>query len=188
MKQKTRYNIRLADRKGVSVQESADVVRFFNLMQVTGRRDQFGIHSLEYYQTAYNIHHPKGQCELFFAEYEGQLLAAVMVFAQGHRAYYFYGASSNQHRNLMAPYAVQWSAMRWARKNGCTQYDLWGVPDHGFEVLEAEFTKRNDELWGVYRFKRGFGGDLKRTVGAWDRVFNPIFYLIYQIWVKKTQT
>jgi len=188
MKQKTRYNIRLAFRKGISVTNSDDVVRFFDLMQVTGQRDQFGIHSLEYYQTAYNIHHPNGQCELFFAEYEGKLLAAVMVFAQGDQAYYFYGASSNQDRNLMAPYAVQWSAMRWARNKGCTQYDFWGVPDHELAFLEAEFTKRNDGLWGVYRFKRGFGGDLKRTIGAWDRVFYPIFYFIYRIWVKKTQT
>jgi lipid II:glycine glycyltransferase (peptidoglycan interpeptide bridge formation enzyme) len=188
MKQKTRYNIRLAYRKGVRVSNSNDVGRFYALMKETGQRDQFGIHSLDYYQTAYRIHHPKGQCELFFAEYEGQLLAAVMVFVQGYRAYYFYGASSNQHRNLMAPYAVQWSAMRWARANGCVNYDLWGVPDYDFMYLEDEFINRNDGLWGVYRFKRGFGGGLNRTIGAWDFVFNPIFYLIYQIWVKKTQT
>ena len=111
-----------------------------------------------------------------------------MVFAQGHRAYYFYGASSNEHRNLMAPYAVQWSAMQWARTKGCTSYDLWGVPDYELEYLESEFAQKNDELWGVYRFKRGFGGALIRSIGAWDLVYNPIFYLIYQIWVKKTQT
>ena len=88
----------------------------------------------------------------------------------------------------MAPYAVQWEAIRWARSKGCRQYDLWGVPDKDIEHLETEFMNRSDGLWGVYRFKRGFGGTLKRTVGSWDIVFNPVLYSFYLQWVKKHAT
>jgi lipid II:glycine glycyltransferase (peptidoglycan interpeptide bridge formation enzyme) len=79
----------------------------------------------------------------------------------------------------MAPYAVQWEAMRWARARGCTTYDLWGVPDEDEESLESQFAGRSDGLWGVYRFKRGFGGAPWRSVGAWDRVYRPLRYRLY---------
>jgi len=188
MKQKTRYNIRLSARKGIVVRTSHDVERFHNLILLTGERETFGVHSQEYYRRAYEHFAPQGQCELFIAEYDGEPLAAVMVFAFGATAWYFYGASSNQHRNLMAPYAAQWEAMRWARSQGCREYDLWGVPDTDLETLEAEFTSHRDGLWGVYRFKRGFGGQLKRGIGVWDRVYNPIVYTIYRLWMKKSQS
>lgn len=192
MKQKTRYNIRLANRKGVVVrpsqQGSNDVDRFYDLMQLTGVRDAFGIHTLEYYQKAYEMFAPDGLGELFLAEYDHMLLAGLMVFAFGSRAWYLFGASSNQHRNLMAPYALQWESMRWARDKGCLEYDLWGVPDEDMETLEAEFMQRSEGLWGVYRFKRGFGGEIRRSVGTWDRVYSPILYYFYRLWVKKTQT
>lgn len=188
MKQKTRYNIRLAYKKGVVVRKTQDVQRFFDLIQITGERNEFEVHSLDYYRKAYEVFSPLGFCELFFAEYEGTLLAAVMVFMYGNRAWYFYGASSHEHRNLMAAYAVQWEAIRWARSKGCLVYDLWGVPDQDLETLEAEFQHRNDGLWGVYRFKRGFGGDLKRAIGAWDRVYIPFLYRIYRLWMKKIQS
>jgi lipid II:glycine glycyltransferase (peptidoglycan interpeptide bridge formation enzyme) len=188
MKQKTRYNIRLASRKGVSVSPASDVMKFYNLVQVTSERDQFDVHSFEYYQKAYDLFYQNGYCELFFAEYDRKLLAAIMVFVFRKKAWYFYGASANQHRNLMAPYAVQWEAMRWARDQGCVEYDLWGVPDKDFEKLETEFTHRRDGLWGVYRFKRGFGGRLQRVVGTWDRVYNPAIYNVYRYWVEKNQS
>jgi lipid II:glycine glycyltransferase (peptidoglycan interpeptide bridge formation enzyme) len=76
----------------------------------------------------------------------------------------------------MPTYLLQWEAMRWARSIGCTTYDMWGIPDEDLETLEDQFTQRSDGLWGVYRFKRGFGGDLVRTVGAWDRVYAPLRY------------
>jgi peptidoglycan pentaglycine glycine transferase (the first glycine) len=187
MKQKTRYNIGLAVRKGIRVRPSDNIERFYDLMLITGERDTFGIHNLRYYQDAYNRFHPDGKCELLFAEYQGKLLAALMVFTSGLRAWYFYGASSSQNRNLMAPYALQWESMVWARAKGCISYDLWGVPDFPSERLEGEFTGRNDGLWGVYRFKRGFGGNLKRVVGTWDRIYNPWLYTVYRLWVKRTQ-
>jgi lipid II:glycine glycyltransferase (peptidoglycan interpeptide bridge formation enzyme) len=181
MKQKTRYNIRLAARKGVLVEPSADLEIFGKLLDVTGERDAFGVHTLEYYRRAYELFHPKEMCELLIASYEGQPLAGVMVFKQGKRAWYFYGASNNLHRNLMPTYLVQWEAMRWAKQHGCTEYDLWGVPDASEEELEETFMQRSDGLWGVYRFKRGFGGTLRRSAGAWDKVYKPAVYLPYRV-------
>jgi lipid II:glycine glycyltransferase (peptidoglycan interpeptide bridge formation enzyme) len=184
MKQKTRYNIRLSSRKGVTVRSGNEVGEFFKLLEITGQRDEFGIHSESYYQKVFELFAPQDACRMILATYEGKLLSAAMVFTYGTRCWYFYGASSNEHRNLMAPYAVQWEAMRWARSKGCQEYDLWGVPDEDLETLEAEFTERTDGLWGVYRFKRGFGGSLKRTPGAWDVVYHPLLYRIYLEWVK----
>jgi len=101
------------------------------------------------------------------AFFGGEALAALMVFQRGRRAWYFYGASSDEYRELMPTYLLQWEAMRWARTNGCETYDLWGVPEASEDQLEAEFPHRSDGLWGVYRFKRGFGGDLHRSHGPW---------------------
>ena len=182
MKQKTRYNIGLAPKKEVTVrgsQSPADVESFIALMGVTGIRDRFGVHSADYYRMAYDLFHSSDQCELFLAEYRGEPLAGVMAFALGKRAWYFYGASSDRERNRMAPYLAQWAAMRWAKDRGALTYDLWGVPDENEDGLESEFETRHDGLWGVYRFKRGFGGRLVRTVGAWDRVYNPLLYQAY---------
>jgi lipid II:glycine glycyltransferase (peptidoglycan interpeptide bridge formation enzyme) len=185
MKQKTRYNIRLAAKKGVRVQPSPDLDIFYSLMEVTGERDAFGVHSRDYYRRAYELFHPLGECELLLAEFEGQPLAALMVFAYGSRAWYFYGASSSQHRELMPTYLLQWEAMRWARARGCDEYDLWGVPDEDEATLEANFESRSDGLWGVYRFKRGFGGQLCRGQGPWDRVYLPSLYGLYRAWLSR---
>jgi lipid II:glycine glycyltransferase (peptidoglycan interpeptide bridge formation enzyme) len=156
-----------------------DIATFNGLMQVTGNRDEFSIHQPEYYRTAFDIFAPE-QAALFLAEYEGQALAAIIVFATGERAAYLYGASSNEERQRMPTYALQWAAMQWAKERGCTTYDLWGVPDYPEETLEEDFTERSDGLWGVYRFKRGFGGELCRTVGAADRVYNKLLYRLYR--------
>jgi lipid II:glycine glycyltransferase (peptidoglycan interpeptide bridge formation enzyme) len=179
MKQKTRYNIRLAAKKDVTVRPWDDLPAFHEMMLVTGGRDGFGVHSLEYYQRAYELFHPKGMAELLVAEFEGVPLAALMVFAHGRRAWYIYGASNNKERNRMPTYLLQWEAIRWARSKGAEEYDLWGVPDEEEETLEAQFTDRGDGLWGVYRFKRGFGGEVKRAAQALDRVYNPLLYKLY---------
>jgi lipid II:glycine glycyltransferase (peptidoglycan interpeptide bridge formation enzyme) len=191
MKPKTRYNIGLARKKGVlarAAQTPADVERFLDLLRATGRRDGFGVHAPDYYRRAYDLFHAAGQCELLLAEYEGQALAGVMVFALGKRAWYFYGASSGEERQRMAPYLAQWEAMRWARARGALSYDLWGVPDEDEPALEAQFEQRRDGLWGVYRFKRGFGGQVRRSVGAWDRVYNPVLYAAYRAYVGSRTT
>ena len=179
MKQKTRYNIRLAEKKGVIVRPWNHIEAFHAMLLVTGGRDAFGVHSLEYYRRAYELFHPTGAAELLVAEYEGRPLAALMVFAQGKRAWYVYGASNDEERNRMPAYLLQWEAMRWARACGCEEYDLWGLPDEDEAALEAGFETRVDGLWGVYRFKRGFGGRLVRAAQALDRIYNPLLYKLY---------
>jgi lipid II:glycine glycyltransferase (peptidoglycan interpeptide bridge formation enzyme) len=181
MKQKTRYNIRLALKKGVAACPSDDLDAFYRLMQATGQRDGFSVHSLAYYRQAYELFHPQGECALFIAELAGEPLGGLMAFAHGARAWYFYGASADEHRQVMPTYLLQWEAMRWARQRGCTSYDLWGVPDASEQDLEAQFSTRSDGLWGVYRFKRGFGGHLQRALGPWDRVYQPLGYGIYRL-------
>lgn len=183
MHQKTRYNIRLATRKGIHVRPWSDLDGFGRMMKETAQRDSFGAHVPGYYRLAYNLFHPSGACEIFVAEFERTPLAAVMVFARGERAWYFYGASTSLHRNRMPTYLLQWEAMRWARARGCKQYDLWGIPDEDLETLEAEFMNRSDGLWGVYRFKRGFGGTLTRHMGAWDLVLLPALASLYYRWL-----
>jgi peptidoglycan pentaglycine glycine transferase (the first glycine) len=185
MKPKTRYNIRLAERKGVVVRPADDLPEFQKLMLTTGKRDGFGVHSLAYYQRAYNLFSQGSHCNLLQAEYEGKLLAALMVFCWGQRAWYFYGASSDEERNRMPTYLLQWEAMRWAASQDCRKYDLWGIPDVEEDELEQNFTGRSDGLWGVYRFKRGFGGQVQRSAGAWDRVYQPALYRLYRAWLAR---
>lgn len=184
MKQKTRYNINLALKKNVIAKPLTDLGTFYDLMEITGERDRFSIHSLAYYQQAYELFHNRDLCQLLVAEYEGEPVSALMVFRMGRRAWYFYGASSEAHRDKMPSYLLQWEAMRWAKSQGCQSYDLWGVPDSDADSLEAQFSTRSDGLWGVYRFKRGFGGELKRSTGPWDRVYNPYLYQLYSLWLK----
>ena len=186
MKQKTRYNIRLAVKKEIQVKFSDDVDAFYELMETTSLRDQFGIHSHLYYQKAYDLFHEAGKCELLMAEYDGEPVAGLMVFVSGNRSWYLYGASSSIHRERMPTYLLQWEAMKWARSKGCLQYDLYGVPDHDADYLEANFQEHSQGLWGIYRFKRGFGGKVIRSPGPWDRVYNSFLYQIYLRWIART--
>ena len=182
MKQKTRYNIRLAERKGVTIRQGGreELGSFDRLVRVTGGRNQFGVHSADYYQKAYDLFAAQERVALLLAEFEGRSLAALMLFALGDTAWYLYGASGNEERKRMPTYLLQWEAIRWARARGCTRYDLWGVPDADEETLEAEFAGRSDGLWGVYRFKRGFGGQLVRWAGAYDHVLNRPLYQLFE--------
>ncbi len=168
MKEKWRYNLRLAERKGVSVRiaESAeDVKAWYVLMQSTGVRDEFGIHTLQYYLQAWYIFSARHQARLFLADYNGQLLAGIFVGLFARQGIYLYGASSNEQRNLMPNYLLQWEAIRWAKQEGASSYDFWGIPA----------TEHEDEaMAGVYRFKRGWGGDIVRFVGCYEHVYHPI--------------
>jgi peptidoglycan pentaglycine glycine transferase (the first glycine) len=192
MNQSTRYKARLKAKKEIDVREGteADLASFNALMAVTGERDKFGVHSPAYYETAYKLFAPRGECALLIASYAGRDLAAIMVFRSGENAYYLYGASSNEERNRMPTYILQWEAIQWARRHGAIRYDLWGVPDADESELEARFEASQggdptgDGLWGVYGFKRGFGGEVRRSVGAWDYVYNRAIYAGYQ-WVLK---
>ena len=181
MNQKTRYNVRLAARKGVRVRPWRDFDLLSQMMKETGARDSFGVHSGEYYQRAFELFHKGNAVELLVAEFENVPLAAAMVFASGRRSWYLYGASTSQERNRMPTYRLQWEAMLWARARGCQDYDLWGVPDFNLDELEANFQTSRGELWGVYRFKRGFGGELRRSTGAWDRPYHKLFHILYRL-------
>ena len=179
LKPKTRYNVRLAGRKEVVVHTSQDIQNFYHIMTVTGQRERFHVHSLEYYRRAYDLFHPRGMCELFIADFEGRTLATLMVFTNGRQAYYFYGASSDEERNRKATYPLQWEAIRWAHAIGCDEYDMWGIPDDALDVAEDELETREDGLWGVFRFKRGFGGVIRHSTPSLDRVYNPLLYKLY---------
>ena len=181
MKSKTRYNVRLAHRRGVTVREASerDLPSFHRLMAATAARDGFGVRSPAYYEAAFRLFVPQGRARLLLAEVDREAVAAVMVFARPPQAWYFYGASANAHREKMPNYLLQWEAIRWAKSLGCTIYDLWGIPDEDEQRLEAEFANRQNGLWGVYRFKRGFGGRVVRSAGAWDRVYAPVRYRLY---------
>jgi lipid II:glycine glycyltransferase (peptidoglycan interpeptide bridge formation enzyme) len=186
MHQKTRYNIRLAAKKDVIVREAqaSDLPAFNALMQTTGERDGFAVHAADYYEAAFHLFVPAGQAKLFVATYQAQIIAGIFVFVQGDRAWYFYGASGEAERQRMPNYALQWAGIQWARSLGCIEYDLWGVPDEDEATLEAHYLERHDDLWGVYRFKRGFGGKSIRFAGAFDRVYDPLLYRAYELYLK----
>jgi peptidoglycan pentaglycine glycine transferase (the first glycine) len=179
MKQKWRYNIRLAARKGVTVRPAteADLPAFYRLMQVTGQRDGFAIHTAAYYAEAWRRLSGAGLAELLLAEYDGELLGGLFVTAFGRAATYMYGASSDRYRNLMPNHLLQWEAIQWARERGCVEYDFWGIPDEvASEEPDPGEPSATDGLWGVYQFKQGFGGQVVRWLGAFDYVYRPGLY------------
>lgn len=182
MNQGTRRKIRQSYKNGVTVTQAsspADVARFGQLMQVTSARNAFGVHEPAYYALAYDLFAPN-DAALMLAWHEAELLAGVFVFAVGGTACYLYGASSDNKRSLMPSYAAQWAAIQWARDRGCHSYDMWGIPDAPEATLEAEFEARSDGLWGVYGFKRGWGGQVVRSAGAWDFAYSSLLYHAYQ--------
>lgn len=182
MNQGTRRKIRKSQKSDIHYYEATldDVHKFTDMMQITGNRNEFGVHEPRYYQLAYELSVPQGDAALILAEHEGDVLAGIIVYAVNQTAWYLYGASSNEKRNLMAAYGVQWEAILWAKSRGCLRYDMWGIPDATESSLEANFTERNDGLWGVYGFKRGWGGEVVRSVGAYDKVYNALIYKGYQ--------
>jgi len=174
MKSKTRYNVRLAARRGVKVRIGGpdDLSLFYEMYAETSARDGFIIRPFDYYCDAWQSFTKANLAQLFIAEYEGQPLAGLILFRFGKKAWYMYGASRNLHRNLMPNHLLQWEAMRWAKAQGCTVYDLWGAPD----VLDE-----SDPLWGVYRFKEGFGGRFVRHIGAYDYPSSRFLYQFYTV-------
>ncbi len=172
MHQKTRYNIRLAQKRGVTVRSGtpSDLELLYAMYDETARRDQFIIRPLDYYGDAWGSFIEAGLAQPLIAEFENTPIAALILFRFAGRTYYFYGMSRDLYRNLMAPHLLQWEAMRWARAQGCIVYDLWGAPD---ELVES------DPMWGVYRFKQGFGGQFVQHIGAWDYPTSRPLYWLY---------
>ncbi len=177
MKQKTRYNVRLATKKGVSLRVGTkeDFPMLYQMYAETAARDGFIIRDEHYYQTVWQTFPPStvyGQpsAQALIAEVEGQPVAAVFLFAFAGRAYYVYGMSRDLHRDKMPTYFLQWEAIKWAKAHDCKRYDLWGAPDTFDE---------SDSMWGVFRFKEGLGGYVVRTLGAYDFAPNRLWYALY---------
>jgi lipid II:glycine glycyltransferase (peptidoglycan interpeptide bridge formation enzyme) len=182
MKPKWRYNIRLAERRGVAVRGGAAadglsrLPAFYAMYAETGGRDGFLVRPYAYYRAIWERFLADDLGHLLLAEVAGQPVAGIFLFRFGPTAWYFYGASTDQSRELMPNHALQWAAMRWAKSAGCTRYDWWGAPD----VL-AE----SDPMWGVYRFKQGFGGEFTPGIGAWDYPTNRAAYWAYTVAMPK---
>jgi peptidoglycan pentaglycine glycine transferase (the first glycine) len=178
MKQKTRYNIRLAQKKGVKVRSGVveDLPMLYRMYAETSIRDRFVIRNENYYQAVWTsfmaIERSKKApyAEPLIAEVDGEPVAALFIFYFAGRAYYLYGMSREIHRDRMPNYLLQWEAIKHAKNAGCQTYDLWGAPD--------DFTE-SDSMWGVYRFKEGLGGQVVRTLGAWDFAPYPLWYKLY---------
>jgi lipid II:glycine glycyltransferase (peptidoglycan interpeptide bridge formation enzyme) len=167
MKEKWRYNVRLAARKGVEVraaQTLEDVQAWYRILQVTGRRDGFGVHTLDYYLRAWRLFAPRNQAQLFLAAHDGRLLAGIFAGCMARQAVYLYGASSNEQRQLMPNYLLQWHAMRWAIDQGAQTYDFWGIPDT---------DDPGEAMAGVYRFKSGWGGHIVCFAGNYQYTCRP---------------
>jgi lipid II:glycine glycyltransferase (peptidoglycan interpeptide bridge formation enzyme) len=180
MKQKTRYNIRLAERKGVTIRlgTEADISMLYKMYAETSVRDGFTIREEQYYQTVLRTYlaNPSDQpnslptVKLLIAEVNCEPVAALILFIFAGKAWYLYGMSRTEHREKMPNYLLQWEAIRIAKQAGCLSYDLWGAPDRFDET---------DPMWGVYRFKEGLGGEVIQYVGAWDYLVNPLLYRLY---------
>ena len=185
MKSKTRYNIRLSGRKGIQIRlgGDSDLPALYRMYADTSLRAGFAIRGEAYYLKLWRsfLDESKGegddpQAQPIIAEYEGQMVAGAVIFKFGKQAWYLHGMSLPEHSEKMAPHLVQWEAIRWAKDQGCEKYDMWGAPD--------EFDE-SDSLWGVYRFKRGFGGEVTLTIGAWDFPARPFSYAVYSRWLPR---
>jgi lipid II:glycine glycyltransferase (peptidoglycan interpeptide bridge formation enzyme) len=188
MKGKTRYNVRLADRKGVEVVEpefEEGWATFYEWMKATSERKEDYVlrRSRDYLYGVMRSMHDADQGRLFFAEHEGTPLAGMYVFTFGEKYWYMYGASSDEKRNLKPNYLLQWEVMRWAKRRGLMHYDMVGVP-------KSEELNEDNSLWNVYKFKEGFGGEISDSLGCYDlpvgRVraaawykFEPVYYRLY---------
>ncbi len=200
MKSKTRYNLRLAERRGVQVRRAEtydDLRAFYNLLETTGERDEFGIHTFPYYERMWQMFGPGGNNSalLLLAEHPDAQeqaagpIAGLLALRFGREAVYMYGASANRGREHMPTYLIQWRAIQWAREVGCTVYDFWGIPDAPSEddagtggAGEASLpVNARSGLRGVYWFKKGFGGREVEYPGAYDYVYNP---LAYRVWLR----
>jgi lipid II:glycine glycyltransferase (peptidoglycan interpeptide bridge formation enzyme) len=189
MKAKTRYNIGLAAKKGVRVEEggAADLPAWYELYRQTARRDRITLHDYEYYRRQFDLAQSGGaaaeggtgsggpcgpELKLLLARHEGDLLAGIIVAVHGRAATYLYGASSDVKRNLMPAYALQWEAIRLARRRGCLTYDLFGIPPS---------PDPGHPMHGLYRFKTGFGGRVVHRPGCWDYPYRRAAYAAYAL-------
>lgn len=162
---KTRYNIRLAQKKGVTIRVGSeqDLPAFYRLMEVTGKRDGFQIRSYQYFVRMFEAMFP-GYLRLYLAEWNNEVIAASLAGILGNKVWYLYGASDNQHRNVMPNYLLQWEMILWAINENCEIYDFRGISGD---------IDPNNPLYGLYRFKKGFSGETIEFIGELELVFKP---------------
>lgn len=174
MKPKWRYNLRLAEKKGVRVEfgDEGTLETFYAMYAETSARDGFMIRSLGYYRDVWETMLRAGQAKILLARVGEEPVAGIILFLFGKRAWYFYGASRSTHRDLMPNHLLQWEAIRFAQAQGCTEYDFWGAPD----VLDESAS-----MYGVYKFKMGFGGEFVERIPAHDFVVNRPLYWLYAV-------
>lgn len=167
--QKTRYNLRLSARKGVTVRLCGEeaLPDFERLMQVTGARDGFIVRGQNYFRTM--LRALGEDARLYMAYWEDKPIAGTLAIHYGNKVWYLYGASSNEHRNVMPNYQLQWAMIRWALERNCDIYDFRGV--------SGDITPENP-LYGLYLFKKGFGGDLTEFCGELTMVYNKAAELL----------
>ncbi len=172
MKQKTRYNVRLALKHGVHVRRGGlkDLDLLYRMYAETSLRDGFVIRDAAYYRLAWGHFIEAELAQPFIAEVAGEPVAGLVAYRFGDRAWYLYGMSRTLHREKMPNYLLQWEAMRWAKELGCRWYDFVGAPNQ---------LDPSDPLWGLYRFKQGFGSRFVRSIGAWDYPLRPLQYWVY---------
>lgn len=174
MGQGKRRKVRYGPKHGVSVRAATpdDLPVLYRLYAETGERNRFVTRPYEYYIDEWGSLMRAGLAHALIAEVGGKPVAHVILFHFGRRCLYFTGASisDNDIRRLMPADLLQWEAMRWAKAQGYTVYDFWGAPD--------EFNE-NDRMWGVFQFKRDFGGVITRHIGAWDYAPFPPLYALY---------
>jgi lipid II:glycine glycyltransferase (peptidoglycan interpeptide bridge formation enzyme) len=201
-----RADIRRAAREGVTVRQgrsAADLDAFYAIMEQTGARAAFAIHSHDYYRAAWELFRapadrpapaqlegePAGVGQLLLAERDGATVAVCMIFACAGVGLYLYGGSTDIGLKSGANHALQWQAIQWARASGCRLYDFWGVPDQFGLAAQAsdeaerellEERAKSDPLYGVFRFKKGFGGQVVRYLPAYDRVYLPPLYALWR--------
>lgn len=177
MKAKWRYNVRLAEKKGVVVESAGleAVPEFYELYRATSRRDKIALHPEAYYARLFALAAERRAAgipgtpdlRLWIARHEGRALAAIVTLFRGEEAVYLYGASSDEKRNLMPAYALQWAAMRAAKASGCSRYDLFGIPPSDDPA---------HPMSGLYKFKTGFGGEIAHRAGSWDFPLDRLAY------------
>ena len=175
MKQKGRYNIRVAEKKGVLVRKgkgAEDVTAFYKILQKTGGRDGFHIHDEEYYQEFVKAATAGDWGTLYLAEHEGQVIGGIIATFYGDTGTYYYGASDHEFRSLMAPYLIQWTAMQEAKKRGLKWYDFLGI---------APPDQPKHPWVGITQFKQKFGGEIVHYQKAREFVFRPLWYLLLRV-------
>ncbi|HLZ62869.1 MAG TPA: peptidoglycan bridge formation glycyltransferase FemA/FemB family protein [Ktedonosporobacter sp.] len=173
-----RQNVRAAERKGVVIREAssdADIDTYYDLLTLTSERDAFFIHGKDYHKEILRHFASRGDAVLYLAEHEGEAIAAKMLIRFGDWCWDMFGASSNQKRNLKPTYLLQYRCIQWAQAQGCSYFDFRTIP----EVLEP-----GEEMWGVYEYKKGFGGFSRMNMPTQDYVYRP---LIYGAWRKMVE-